>query len=50
MYDSVRAAIREYHPKYPVTANMYPAFLYDGHYDPKNPSKGLFQGEYLVKV
>ena len=48
--DSVRSAIREHHPRYPITANMYPAFLYEGYYDPANPSKGLFQGGYLVRV
>ena len=50
IFDSVWSVIRERHPKYPVTADMYPAFLYEGYYDPANPSKGLFQGNYLVKV
>ena len=50
MFDSVRSAIRKYHPKYPVTAHMYPTFLYDNYYNLRNSSKGLFQGEYLVKV
>ena len=50
MFVSVWSAIRECHPRYPVTTNMYSAFLYDGYYDPKNPSKGLFQGKYLLKV
>jgi len=51
MGNSIRSAIREYHPKYPVTANAYPTFLYArGQYDTENPSKGLFKGELLVKV
>ena len=50
MFDSVRSAIRECHPRYPVTTNMYPAFLYEGHYDLQNPSKGLFKGTYLLRV
>ncbi|KIM56230.1 hypothetical protein SCLCIDRAFT_35439, partial [Scleroderma citrinum Foug A] len=48
---SIRSAIHEYHPKYPVTANTYPAFLYtNGQYDPTSPSKGLFKGELLVRA
>lgn len=48
---SIRSAIREYHPKYPVTAHTYPAFVYlRGQYDPINPSKGLFKGELLVRA
>ena len=49
--NNIQSAIREYHPKYPVTANSYPTFLYArGQYDAKNPSKGLFKGELLLKV
>ncbi|KIM64909.1 hypothetical protein SCLCIDRAFT_23269 [Scleroderma citrinum Foug A] len=45
------SAIREYHPKYPVTAHTYPAFVYlKGQYDPINPSKGIFKGELLVRA
>ncbi|KAI6021271.1 hypothetical protein EDC04DRAFT_2937985 [Pisolithus marmoratus] len=25
-------------------------FIYEGHYDSKNPSKGLFRGDYLLKA
>jgi len=51
MDNSIHSAIREYHPKYPVTAHTYPAFVYlRGQYDPMNPSKGLFKGELLVRV
>lgn len=46
-----RAAIRDYHPNYAVTAHMWPSFLYaKGQYDPENPSNGLFKGELLVRV
>ena len=49
--NSIWSAIREYHPKFPVIANTYPTFLYGkGQYDAKNPSKGLFKGELLLKV
>ncbi|KIM63114.1 hypothetical protein SCLCIDRAFT_83824, partial [Scleroderma citrinum Foug A] len=48
---SIQSAICEYHPKFPVTANTYPTFLYGkGQYDAKNPSKGLFKGELLLKA
>ncbi|KAG1830809.1 hypothetical protein EV424DRAFT_1343337 [Suillus variegatus] len=47
----VREAIRNYHPDYRVTSYSWPSYLYrDGHYDPKNPKKGLFKGELLVKA
>ncbi|KAI6112823.1 hypothetical protein F5141DRAFT_1002951, partial [Pisolithus sp. B1] len=45
----VRAAIKEYHPDFHVTADSWPSFLYaDGKYDLKNPARGLFKGKYLV--
>jgi len=51
MDNSIWSAIREYHPKYLVTAHTYLAFVYlRGQYDPMNPSKGLFKGELLVRV
>ncbi|KAG1822379.1 hypothetical protein EV424DRAFT_1321781 [Suillus variegatus] len=47
----VREAIRNYHPDYRVTSYSWPSYLYrDGHYDTKNPTKGLFKGELLVKA
>ncbi|KAG1737719.1 hypothetical protein EDD22DRAFT_959633 [Suillus occidentalis] len=47
----VREAIRNYHPDYCVTSYSWPSYLYrDGHYDTKNPTKGLFKGELLVKA
>ena len=46
-----RNAIRDYRPGYAVTAHMWPAFLYTkGHYDPEDPSTGLFKGELLLRV
>ncbi|KIM55161.1 hypothetical protein SCLCIDRAFT_135221, partial [Scleroderma citrinum Foug A] len=45
------SAIREYHPKFPVTADTYPTYLYPGgQYDARNPSKGLFKGELLIRA
>ena len=49
-FSSVRQYIRDYHPDYRVTAYSWPTFLYDGHYDAKNPRDGLFKGKLLVKV
>ncbi|KAG2738150.1 hypothetical protein P692DRAFT_20759487 [Suillus brevipes Sb2] len=47
----VREAIRNYHPDYRVTSYSWPSYLYrNGHYDTKNPTKGLFKGELLVKA
>ncbi|KAF9224087.1 hypothetical protein BS17DRAFT_704328, partial [Gyrodon lividus] len=47
----MRAAIRDYHPYFLVTAFSWPRYLYqNGVYDPRNPSKGLFRGELLLKV
>ncbi|KAF8129550.1 hypothetical protein EV363DRAFT_1451080 [Boletus edulis] len=47
---SVRTAIQEYHPDFRVTAFSWPNFLYkDNTFDRNNLSKGLFQGELLVK-
>ncbi|KAG1729738.1 hypothetical protein EDD22DRAFT_960839 [Suillus occidentalis] len=49
--DACREAIRNYHPDYRVTSYSWPSYLYrDGHYDTKNPTKGLFKGELLVKA
>ncbi|KIM60062.1 hypothetical protein SCLCIDRAFT_125019, partial [Scleroderma citrinum Foug A] len=48
---SIWSAIREYHPKFPVTADTYPTYLYpSGQYDARNPSKGLFKGELLIRA
>ncbi|KAG2135515.1 hypothetical protein DEU56DRAFT_908867 [Suillus clintonianus] len=47
----VREAIRNCHPDYRVTSYSWPSYLYQGgHYDPNNPTKGLFKGEVLVKA
>ncbi|KAG2081107.1 hypothetical protein BD769DRAFT_1684370 [Suillus cothurnatus] len=47
----VREAIQNYHPNYRVTSYSWPSYLYrDGHYNPQNPTKGLFKGELLVKA
>lgn len=51
MSNSVCTSIQEYHPDFRVTAFSWPRFLYTGHvYDLNEPSKGLFQGDLLVKV
>ena len=51
LLSSVRDAIREYHPRFSVTAHMWPAFLYPkGQYNPQRPSAGLFKGELLLRV
>ncbi|KAN0073663.1 hypothetical protein V8E55_012140 [Tylopilus felleus] len=48
---SIRDAIRDYHPHYAVTANMWPTFLYrKGLYNAERPLDGLFKGELLVKT
>ncbi|KAI6154852.1 hypothetical protein BKA82DRAFT_3967788 [Pisolithus tinctorius] len=48
---SVKAAIREFHPDYLVTAYSWPSFLYrNGEYDSKNPTNGLFCGELLIRA
>ncbi|KAG8215357.1 hypothetical protein J3R82DRAFT_8954, partial [Butyriboletus roseoflavus] len=48
---STRNAIRTFHPNYPVTANMWPTFLYfEGQYSPQRPSAGLFKGELLLRA
>jgi len=50
-FASIRDAIREFHPRYPITAHAWPAFLYQKvQYDPQRPSEGLFKGELLVRV
>lgn len=49
-FSSVRRNIRDYHPDYRVTAFSWPTFLYDGHYDAKNPRNGLLKGKLLLKV
>ncbi|KAF8447192.1 hypothetical protein L210DRAFT_3525191 [Boletus edulis BED1] len=47
----VRDAIRDYHPRYTITAYMWPMFLYrQSLYNAKRPSKGLFKGELLVRA
>ncbi|KAN0081294.1 hypothetical protein V8E55_008918 [Tylopilus felleus] len=47
---SIHDAIRDYHPHYAVTANMWPTFLYQkGLYNAEHPLDGLFKGELLVK-
>ncbi|KAG1837473.1 hypothetical protein C8R48DRAFT_622817, partial [Suillus tomentosus] len=46
----VRQYIRDYHPDYRVTAYSWPTFLYDGHYDARNPRVGLFKGQLLLKT
>ncbi|KAF8437720.1 hypothetical protein L210DRAFT_3546765 [Boletus edulis BED1] len=47
----IRTAIRDYHPRYAVTAHMWPSFLYaKGRGDPESPSEGLFKGELLVRA
>ncbi|KAF8440992.1 hypothetical protein L210DRAFT_3399936, partial [Boletus edulis BED1] len=46
-----RDKIRDWHPEYLITANLWPRFLYkDGKYDPAHPAEGLFQGSLLVKA
>ncbi|KIK82396.1 hypothetical protein PAXRUDRAFT_832234 [Paxillus rubicundulus Ve08.2h10] len=48
---SVRAGIRDYHPDFLVTAFSWPRYLYENLvFDPKNPTKGLFRGELLLKA
>ncbi|KAI9454727.1 hypothetical protein HD554DRAFT_2031225 [Boletus coccyginus] len=49
--DQHRAGIRNFHPDFLVTADSWPAFLYEGEkYDPQNPSKGLFKNHLLLKA
>ncbi|KAI9570979.1 hypothetical protein HD554DRAFT_2241052 [Boletus coccyginus] len=46
-----RQNIHELHPDFLVSAQSWPTFLYAGyHFDPQEPSKGLFKGEILVKA
>ncbi|KAI9573714.1 hypothetical protein HD554DRAFT_2013422, partial [Boletus coccyginus] len=46
-----RAGIREFHPDFFVTEGSWPRLLYkDEKYDPKEPMKGLFKHELLVKT
>ncbi|KAN0087919.1 hypothetical protein V8E55_006540 [Tylopilus felleus] len=46
-----RWKIHEFHPKYLVTAQSLPAFLYAGGlFDPHNPDNGLFKGKILEKA
>ncbi|KAG1811518.1 uncharacterized protein BJ212DRAFT_1448456 [Suillus subaureus] len=40
----------DYHPDYRVMAYSWPTFLYDGHYDARNPRDGLFKGKLLLKM
>ncbi|KIM55821.1 hypothetical protein SCLCIDRAFT_133886, partial [Scleroderma citrinum Foug A] len=45
------AAIRDYHPKFLVTAYSWPTFLYEnGRYNPNCPSNGLFNSMLLVRA
>ncbi|KAG2121855.1 hypothetical protein BD769DRAFT_1671257 [Suillus cothurnatus] len=46
----VQQYIQDYHPDYRVTAYSWPTFLYDGHYDARNPRGGLFKGKLLLKT
>ncbi|KAG2055847.1 hypothetical protein BDR06DRAFT_881548, partial [Suillus hirtellus] len=46
----VQQYIWDYHPDYRVTAYSWPMFLYDGHYDARNPKDGLFKGKLLLKT
>ncbi|KAH7903714.1 hypothetical protein BJ138DRAFT_1107442 [Hygrophoropsis aurantiaca] len=49
--ERIKRNIRAYHPDYIVTAYSWPAFLYtDCKYDSKNPAKGLFKGQLLVRA
>ncbi|KAF9240180.1 hypothetical protein BU15DRAFT_46015 [Melanogaster broomeanus] len=48
----VREKIRERHPDFLVTADSWPAFMYDGGhvYDPDNIEAGLFRSTILLKA
>ncbi|KAG1741753.1 uncharacterized protein EDB91DRAFT_1018792, partial [Suillus paluster] len=46
----VRQYVWDYHPDYRVTAYSWPTFLYDGHYNTRNPRDGLFKGKLLLKT
>ncbi|KAH7917050.1 hypothetical protein BV22DRAFT_1027039 [Leucogyrophana mollusca] len=47
---AVKEGIRSYHPDYIVSAYSWPNFLYEGKYNPNDPTKGLFKGKWLVKA
>ncbi|KAG2116480.1 uncharacterized protein F5147DRAFT_559345, partial [Suillus discolor] len=45
------AAIWNYHPDYCAMFYSWPSYLYsDRYYNPKNPMKGLFKDELLMKA
>ncbi|KAF8447782.1 hypothetical protein L210DRAFT_3391365, partial [Boletus edulis BED1] len=47
----IRNAIRKYSQNYPVTAYMWPTFLYaKGQYQRNRPSVDLFKGELLLRA
>ncbi|EGO18993.1 hypothetical protein SERLADRAFT_443536 [Serpula lacrymans var. lacrymans S7.9] len=48
---SIKEQIRDRHPRYLVTANLWPTFVYANYkYDPKDIEKGLFQSTLLLKA
>ncbi|KAG6379161.1 hypothetical protein JVT61DRAFT_11601 [Boletus reticuloceps] len=49
--DQQRAAICDFHPDFLVTADSWPAFLYEGErYDSQKPTEGLFKNALLLKA
>lgn len=47
----IRQNIREGHPDFIISEDLWPAFLYPhGKYDPNNIEVGLFKSALMVKV
>ncbi|EGO05104.1 hypothetical protein SERLA73DRAFT_149356 [Serpula lacrymans var. lacrymans S7.3] len=47
----IKEQIHDCHPKYLVTANLWPTFMYANYkYNPKDIEKGLFQSTLLLKL
>ncbi|KAN0094395.1 hypothetical protein V8E55_002682 [Tylopilus felleus] len=44
-----QAKVRDWHPRFLITASSWPCFLYEeGRYDSNNPAMGLFKGSLLL--